>query len=51
VKHIPIYVNDSPKKLANRNKTKLLSSQRMGLENKQLEAIRLEYLVVSFETQ
>lgn len=50
MKQIPICVNDSPKKLANRNKTKLLSSQRMGPKNEQLEAIGLEYLVVSFET-
>ncbi len=39
-------VGDPSKKFATGNKTKLLGSERMGLESKQLEVIRLGYLVV-----
>jgi hypothetical protein len=47
-KQILICVGDPPKKLATRNKTKLLGSQKMGPKNKQLETIELGYLLVSF---
>jgi len=48
VKQIPIHVNDSPKKLATKDKTKPLGFQRVGLKSEQLKVTGLGYLIVPF---
>jgi hypothetical protein len=47
-KQIPIHVNDSPKKLATKDKTKPLGFQRVGLKSEQLKVTGLGYLIVPF---
>jgi hypothetical protein len=51
VKQTPILVNDSPQKLAPRDKTKALGSQKVGLKSEQPRVTRLEYLIVPSGTK
>ncbi len=51
MKQIPAYVNNLPKKLTIRDKTKPLSSQKVGPENGQPRLTWLRHLVVPSRTR